>query len=338
MKVFMIGGTGLIGSKVAEKLIEKNHQVMSLALEGLPKGAKLPIEMELVFGNYLDIPDNELVSLMRGYDAFVFAAGIDERVEGAPPIYDLYKKYNIDSLKRLLRIAKAVGIKHVAICGSYFAHFARKWPELKLGEYHPYIRSRIDQEIMAFEFANEDFNIAVLELPYIFGTQPGRKPVWTFLIEMIKKMKKATFYPKGSTAMITVNQAAEAIVGALEKNKGANTYPIGFYNLSSKEFMKIVHKAMDYPVKRKIIIVPNFLFKMYSKRIYKKKLKQNIQMGLNMEKFVDLQTKNLFIHPKEASIFLGVKADDIEKAIIESVKLSLVALENKEDLIDMSGK
>ena len=41
-------------------------------------------------------------------------------------------------------------------------------------------------------FADDNFNVAVLELPYIFGTQPGRKPVWVFLVESIRKMPGVT--------------------------------------------------------------------------------------------------------------------------------------------------
>ena len=62
---------------------------------------------------------------MKGCEGFVFAAGIDERVEGPAPIYELFKKYNITPLERFLRIAKDCGVKHVAICGSYFSYFAK---------------------------------------------------------------------------------------------------------------------------------------------------------------------------------------------------------------------
>lgn len=119
----------------------------------------------------------------------MFAAGVDERVEGPAPIYDLYKKYNIDPVKRLLKIAKECGVKHSVILSSYFAKIR---PEMKLTEYHPYIRSRIDQGKVAMSFAYDNFNVAVLELPYIFGTQPGRKPVWIFLVESIRKMPGVT--------------------------------------------------------------------------------------------------------------------------------------------------
>ena len=72
--------------------------------------------------------------------------------------------------------------------GSFFSYFAKEWPQMRLTEYHPYRRSRIDQEKMAPSYARPDFDVAILELPYIFGTQPGRKPVWLFLAENIRSM------------------------------------------------------------------------------------------------------------------------------------------------------
>ena len=96
----------------------------------------------------------------------MFAAGVDERVERPAPIYNLYKKYNIDPINRLLKLAKECGVKHVSICGSYFPYFAKAMPELELTKWHPYIRSRVDQENAAMSFADGNFSVAVLELPY----------------------------------------------------------------------------------------------------------------------------------------------------------------------------
>ena len=226
MKVFIIGGTGLLGSEAAKELIARGHEVSSLALPPLPTGAVLPPEMQLEFGNYLEMSDEELKAHLTGCEGFVFAAGVDERVEGPAPIYDLYKKYNIDPVKRLLALCRECGVQHVAICGSYFSYAAKKWPEKELTKWHPYIRSRIDQEEAAMAFA-KDMDVAVLELPYIFGTQPGRKPVWVFLVENVMSMKAATLYPRGGSTMVTVHQVAEAIAGAIERNRGGIATPSG---------------------------------------------------------------------------------------------------------------
>ena len=91
MKVFMIGGTGLLGSEAAKELIDRGHVVTSIALPPLPKGAVLPAEMKLEFGNYLEMTDDELRKYLSGCEGFVFAAGVDERVDGPAPIYELYR-------------------------------------------------------------------------------------------------------------------------------------------------------------------------------------------------------------------------------------------------------
>ncbi len=337
MKVFMIGGTGLLGSEAAKQLIARGHEVSSIALPPLPAGAVLPPEMRIEFGNYMDMTDEELKAYFAGCEGFVFAAGVDERVEGPAPIYELFKKYNITPLERLLHIAKESGVKHVAICGSYFSHFAKIWPEKELCRWHPYIRSRIDQENMALSFADENFDVAVLELPYIFGTQPGRKPVWVFLVEQIRSMKSATMYPKGGSAMVTVRQVGEALAGAIERNRGGCCYPIGYYNLTWKEMLCIAHKYMGCP-DRKIITIPNWMYALGCKSLMKEQAKAGHEGGLHMVKFTDVMCDKTFIDKSLGCDALGVTPDDIDAAIGDSIELCLNILDGKADVIAMKGE
>lgn len=337
MKVFMIGGTGLIGSEAAAELISRGHEVKTMALPPLPEGAVMPEKMEVEFGNFMELSDEELKKQMTGYDAFVFAAGIDERITGPAPIYDLFKKFNIDPLERVLKIAKEVGIKHNVICGSYFTYFARVRPKDELSKWHPYIRSRVDQLEMSLSFASDDFDVAVLELPYIFGTQPGRKPVWVFLVEQLLKMEKSTMYPRGGTTMVTVKQVAQSIAGAVEKNRGGNAYPIGYYNMTWKEMLSIFHKYMGVPHK-KIVTIPTFLYKMAARKTLKENMEANLDPGLHPVKFADLQCSNQFIDKSLGCEPLGVQPDDIDKSIGESVKLSMDIINKKVETIDMKGE
>lgn len=337
MKILMIGGTGLLGSQAARELISRGHSVHSIALPPLPEGALLPPEMTLTLKNSNDMSDEELREQFAGVDGFVFAAGVDERIEGPAPIYDFFKKYNITPLERLLRLAKASGVKHAVIAGSYFSYFAKKWPQLELTKWHPYIRSRIDQETMALSFADETFDVSVLELPYIFGTQKGRKPVWVFLVEMLQGMKGAILYPRGGTTMVTVRQVGQAFAGALERGRGGNAYPIGWFNLNWKEMIAIMNRYMGVPDK-KIVTIPDFLFAMSAKQIEKQHRSKGTEGGLMMTKFVKMQTRTLFIDKEEACLPLGVTDDDIDAAIGESVLLSMEVLDKKANVIDMKGE
>lgn len=338
MKIFMIGGTGLLGSQAAEELISRGHEVTSIALPPLPSGAVLPPEMKIEFGNYLEMTDEELRLRLEGCECFIFAAGVDERVEGPAPIYELYKKYNIDPIRRLLKLAKESGVKHAVVCGSYFSYFAKEWKELGLKEDHPYIRSRIDQEEAALSFADGEFDVAVLELPYIFGTQAGRKPVWVFLVESIRKMKPATMWPRGGTAMVTVKQVGQAIAGAVERNKGGKCYPIGYYNLTWKELLSTFHKYMGCPDK-KIWTIPDRLFAFVGGWLKKKQKKKGIEGGLDLKKLWKIQCAEAFIDKSLGCELLGVEPDDIFAAIGESVKLCMDILENKTaEVVEMKGE
>ena len=105
MKIFMIGGTGLLGCEAARIFIERGHEVTSVALPPLPEGAPIPQEMKLEMCNIYEKSDDEIRELLKGHDCFVFAAGIDERVEFPAPVYDAYYKYNIEICKKIAKIA-----------------------------------------------------------------------------------------------------------------------------------------------------------------------------------------------------------------------------------------
>lgn len=339
MKVFMIGGTGLLGCEAARIFIERGHQVKSVALPPLPQGAPIPTEMELEFCNIYEKTDDEIKDMMQGYDCFVFAAGVDERVEFPAPVYDAYYKYNIAPLKRILPLCKQVGMTKAVVLGSYFSYAAKQYPEMKLTEKHPYIKSRIDQEEVAFSFADDNFDVSVLELPYIFGTQPGRKPVWVILIEQIKMMDKlpCTMYPAGGTAMLTVRQVGEVIVGAAEKSKGAVAWPISMYNMDWKKFLKIVYAARGMGNNRKIISIPPWMMRMGLGGVKKEYAAKGIQSGIDVDGLADIMDINLFIDRKY-SLELGATEDDIEAAITDSIKVSQAVYDGTAKLLEMKGE
>lgn len=347
MKVFMVGGTGLLGAEAARIFIERGHKVRSVALPPLPEGAPIPQEMELTFQDINKLSDEEVNKLLKGYNTFVFASGIDERVECPAPVYDWYDKYNVKPLERLLPLCKKAGFKRAVILGSYFSMlnkeeygYKQKLPKGLL-ERNPYIRARIKQEEVVESFCDDKFSAAVLELPYIFGTQPGRKPVWTVLIEQIKSMDKLPFtmYPGGGTAMLTVRQVGESIVGAAEHidGQGFKAWPIAMYNQTWKQFLKIVYDARGMGKNRKVLSIPAWMMKMGTKGIVKEYAKKGIESGLDVNYLPYIMNLNLFIDNKYAKD-LGVQEDDINAAIFDSIHISVASVNGDVDLVGMKGE
>ena len=339
MNVLIFGGTGLLGSAAAQIFIDRGHHVKTIALPPLPEGAPIPKEMEIEFGNFLELSDEQLEAAMTGMDAFVYAAGVDERVEFPAPVYDAYKKYNIDPVDRCLAMAKKCGVKRCVVLGSYFSWLAKTHPEMDLCAKHPYIRSRIDQEKVAAKYADENMGVGVLELPYIFGTQPGRRPVWVILIEQLQRFEKLPFtmYPAGGTAMLTVRQVGECIVGAAEQVQGFRAYGISCYNMHWREFLKIVYRAMDGIQDRKIVDVPKWTFQAFGLHMRKEYAKRNVQSGIDPVGLADIMGMDLFI-PTDDTKELGCTPDDIEAAIFDSIALSKASFEGKAKLLEMKGE
>ncbi len=347
MNILMIGGTGLLGSAAAQLFIDKGHSVKTLSLPPLPVGAPLPKEMEIILKDANKLSDDEILAIMQGCDMFVFATGVDERVEFSAPVYDAYYKYNIAPLERLLPLAKKAGIKGAVVCGSYFAWLAKQKPEMHLCDKHPYIKSRIDQEMVCEKYSDKDFQVGVLELPYIFGTQPGRKPVWVILIEQLQRFEKMPFtmYPAGGTAMLTVRQVGQAMVGAAEQafeaaenNQGKFcAYGISCYNMTWREFLKIVYRAMSGVPNRKIVDVPKWTFQAFGLVMRRDYKERNVDAGIDPVGLADIMGMNLFI-PTDDCKALGCTNDDIEKAIFDSIKLSKEAFEGKAELVGMKGE
>ena len=333
MKIFIIGITGLLGSETARCLFRDGHEISGLSLASIPSDFELPPQIQIHIKDYLTISTKEFKTLVTGFDALIFAAGIDERIKTPPPAYEIFNKYNVDPLRKLIPVAKDVGVKHLVVFGSYFTHFNEIRPKLELAKHHPYIKSRQLQKEMVLSFGDENFDVSLLELPYIFGTQKGRKPVWTFLIKILLKMKGFTYYPAGGSAMVTVKQVGEAAKGALFETKGAKAYPISYYNTSWKEMLTVMHRAISKP-KRKIIVVPYFIYKIIMKHIYRIDQMNGYEGGLNLEKFAAMHCSYQYIDPA-TTISLGVGPDDLEAAIYESSKLSYDIIKNNNPVIEM---
>lgn len=331
MKVLIIGGTGLLGSEAAACLIAEGHQVHSLALgNGLNK-VELPKGLELIEADINELDDAEFSNILAAYDGLIFAAGIDERISAPPPIFDLFRNRNNAPLERIFRLGRKVGLKNYVICGSYFTYLNRIWPEHKMAEVHPYIQSRVEQMELCLNNKHADLNIALLELPYIFGTQEGRKPVWVFLVEMLRKMPLASFFPKGGTAMLTAKQVGHALAYALVHNKGRKIYPVASTNMTWKALLSIMHRGMELD-KRIVVTVPDAWFRLGTYFIKSKQIRNGSEGGLDLPKFAPVMCREAYIPLDQVE--LALCEDDIEAAILASVQQSVDYLAG-EQMIEM---
>lgn len=316
-KVLLIGGTGFLGYYATRELLKLGNQVTILALPPLPAEGLFPPEIKIQLADLNSLEDAQVITLLSGQDAVVYAAGADDRVIPRAPAYPFFYKHNVEATRRLITLARQAGVKKAVVLGSYFSYFAREWPELQLSRHHPYIRSRMEQEEEAIAAGGDEVAVMILELPYIFGSMPGRIPIWKPLIAYIRNAP-LLFYTRGGTNCVTVEQVGAAIAGAVEHGRGGQRYLIGGENLTWKELLKKLSRLTGK--EKTVLTLPNGLVVVGTFFLGLLHRLQGKESGLNPVQLVKLQTALTFFDPQHSQSELGYGPGDLDLALEKTVK------------------
>ena len=314
-RVFVVGGTGFLGYHAIQEFLKEGWNVTALGLPPAPPVDLFPANVKVILQNIALSSDDALINLMRGNDAVVFAAGMDDRITPKKPAYPKFHAANVEACARTLNLAQQAGIKRAVVLGSYYAHFDRLWPEMKLAEKHAYIRSRVEQERAAN--AIPILETCVLELPYIFGDTLGRKPLWYPLVKYIRS-SRVLFYMKGGSACITAETVGQAVIGAIERGQAGKCYPIGDENLTWPELLTRLAAADGRRIK--VLTLPTWLIKLGLYGLWLVHQIQGKESGLDSRYFASLQTAETFLDPLPSKQALGYETGGLDKAFQKTVK------------------
>lgn len=320
MKLMIIGGTGLLGYHATRELLWRGHTVTLLALPPLPAEGLFPPEVVIHLRDLNQLTDDALSDLLKGQEAVIFAAGVDDRVTPKAPAYPFFYQQNVAATRRVAMLARQAGVKRFILLGSYFAYFHRLWPQFELTRHHPYIRSRVEQNQAAVEAGGVAMAVIALELPYIFGVMPGRTPLWKPLIRYAAS-PFPLFYPRGGTTCITVHQVAQAIAGAVEHGEPGAQYPIGGENLSWLELLSCMARYAGR--EKQVITLPDWL--VIAGAAFLKTLHhlRGLESGLDPVQFIRLQTAETFIDPEISRRVLEYRLGGLEEALNDTVEVCL---------------
>lgn len=316
MRVFIVGGTGFLGWHVSRSCLARGWKVTVLGLPPGPPAGLFPRSVKVRSGNLDDLSDARLCSMLRGHETLVFAAGMDERNTPQRPVYPKLHKANVEDLERVLRLARDVGATRAVVVGSYLSYFARRWPELKLGTHHSYIRSRLEQERVARSVPG--LAGMVVQLPYVFGglPLPGWQPLWAPLVRHLRQSEKP-YYPDGGSACISATVAGEAVAGAIERGKAGRRYPIGQENLDWSEMLTRLAQADGRQIQVRTLSAS--LTRLGFRAGHWLNRLQDKESGLDLPRFAELQMARLFLDPRPSSRALGYQLDDLDEAFRTTV-------------------
>lgn len=322
--VLVIGGTGLIGYHTAITLLKHDYKVTILSRNTQPYQAYFPSSTH--FANLdIDTADDHsdtLTQAFKGIDVLIYATGADSRTIPKAPADSYYHHHNVEICEKVLKCARAAGVRRIVIMGSYFNYLDRIWPDLKLSETQPYIRSRKEQTTMALGLGSKDFTVSIIEIPYVIGSMPGRKPMWTPLVKYLRAPFLPHFTAHGGTALITVQHLAEATRCILEAPHPKEIYSLGEKNIQWAEFNQLF--CLGKP-SRKDLMLPDWLIKwgMSLTKLYRLAGKEP---GLTAE-YAEVMLRNSYLDTSE--YFNLTSADpvtsdsEIREAFLDTIKAAL---------------
>jgi nucleoside-diphosphate-sugar epimerase len=313
-KVLLIGGLGFIGYHVIRELESRNYDV---TVGSRSTTSSEHVTAQIVSIDLANLPIEKIKSIVSEFDTIIFAGGVDDRTFPTEPARDFFYKGNVIPCVKLAEACQNTNVNKIIILGSYFTHFNREKPEWKMAERHPYVRSRKLQSEETIEAAGPDTVVVTLDLPYIFGATPGKVPLWKPLVKYIKSMRWL-FYTKGGTNIISVEQVAQATVGAIENVHQNESIAVGGQNVSWKEMIGMFAKALNK--KRGVLSVPTFIVKggtYITALIFKLRGKQS---GLNLFHFITTQTSHTYLDCEASMKKLNYPTADLQQSINETVE------------------
>ncbi len=331
-KVMVFGGTGFIGYHACLAFSERGITVASASIADIASEELFP-EQILVASDRFDVfaaQESEIKALLQGYDTLVYAVGPDDREmpQGSPYAF-FFEKLVVQCIK-VMKGARAAGIRRVVILNSYFAWFDRQ-PEFqgRLSKVHPYIRARVQQARACIADGEAGLmDVMILELPYIFGVMPHRAPIWkAVFLDRFDRMP-AAFFPGGGTVAIHVKGVAEAIVAAAFSGKHGARYPIGDANLKFRDIFQLMYSTAG--IRKKVIILPDAMAMItgFFLGVFQVILRK--RSGLNIGRVMgDILTRDLYFSEEtiqQVRLELGYQSfgfpasPSVEQGIIESAR------------------
>lgn len=125
MKVFIVGGTGLLGYHAALEFLRRGHEVEVAAIPDIELGDWFPRQIRVHEADVFELEPRRLSALFEGCDAMVYAVGPDDRCTPRAPAYPFLHERLVRACGRTIRAAREAGVRRCTVLGSYFTHFNR---------------------------------------------------------------------------------------------------------------------------------------------------------------------------------------------------------------------
>jgi 2-alkyl-3-oxoalkanoate reductase len=241
MRVFLTGGTGLLGSHLALELRSHGHEVVALHRRTSDTLVLEEAECELVEGDVRDDPE-ALAPLMEGCSRLVHGAALVYAGGAWPKV----RAVNVDGTRNVLTAARLAGVKHavhlssVAVYGSVNGPVDESSPtDSDLPPTDLYARSKREAEKVVRGIEEKrGFPVTILRPAAVYGE---RDRIMAPAIRDVLELPLVPLFGPADNALPVVyaGNVAVSIRLALEAERAGTTYDVGLdHRVTQRDFME----------------------------------------------------------------------------------------------------
>ena len=253
MKAFITGATGFIGTRVARRLITSRHDLHCLVRKPSPAAQELKeLGATLVPGDVTD--PASLSAGMRGCDLVVHLAGLYSFWERDP---QAFHTVNVTGTRNVMTCALESGaskVVHVSTVGVYgkpadvpFTEKSKPGPV----RYSRYFQTKAEADELVWElYSSRALPVVVVYPCAVLG--PGDpKATGQYIRDLVDRRLPATVFDNVAMTFVHVNDVAEAIARAAEKEGNVGErYLVGSEQRTFREVSQMISEISGVPLPR----------------------------------------------------------------------------------------
>jgi dihydroflavonol-4-reductase len=217
MRIFVTGGTGFIGTHLAELLSRTGHELFFLVRKTSDVTRLKELNVNIVVGDITD--KDSLLAGMKGCDWVAHLAGAFEFWYPDTRVYD---DVNVRGMRNIMESVLETGIKKVVSVSTAAVYGNAAWPiteETPVGDYiaSKYAQTKYEGELIAWEMYERDKLPLVVIYPGAVIGPDDPKAAGRYVKKIAQGKMPAQVLTDKLFPFVYVNDVCEAIFKALEK-------------------------------------------------------------------------------------------------------------------------
>ena len=238
---FVTGATGIVGSRLCERLMEIGVRVT--AYSRTPSRYKQPAGVSQVYGDIRDV--ETLMTASQGADVIFHLAGA---VHNSYKTFEGYRGVNVGGTENVAELARAVGAKLIHVSTVNVEGF--RSGELK--DY--YANTKSQAEDLIHVAVADGLEAVIVRAATIFGNSAGQAGM------IVDRILKGTFNvlpaPSRMISPVWVDDLASALINAVDLGQKGQTYTVAGPTIKTSDFVKSVCTLVGTP--SPLISVPSW--------------------------------------------------------------------------------